>query len=380
MSYDALLQSAQAYAAAHETEALTLLKALGRIPAPSHHEEKRAAFCHEWLLAQGARDAYIDDALNVVFPFHCMPGQPMVAIMAHTDIVFPDTEPLNVTVSEGKIFAPGIGDDTANLVSLLMAVKFAVQSGFKPNTGILFVANSCEEGLGNLKGCRAIFDRYGTDIREFISFDGSSTGCVNKAVGSHRYRVSIKTGGGHSYGMFGAPNAIAQLAEVICALYEKEVPAKAKTTYNVGQIEGGTTVNSIAEKASMLYEFRSEDKDCLAEMEAFFLETLDAFRARGYQIEAETLGIRPCSGDVDAEKLAALTNRAVSILAQYTNEPIDIHASSTDANIPLSLGIPAITYGTILGEGAHTYGEWVELASLPNGLRIALQTILHYLA
>ncbi len=366
------------WCAAHEEETLELLRALGKIPAPSHHEEKRAAFVKDWLEAQGAEGVYIDDALNVIYPIGVTADNPVVVVMAHTDIVFPDTEELEMHEEDGRLYAPGIGDDTSNLVNLLMAAQYVAKHNPAPKLGVLIVANSCEEGLGNLKGSRQIMKDFEGRVTELISLDGGLDGVVNDAVGSHRMKVKITAEGGHSYGAFGNTNAIVQMAELIGRLYEKQVPEKAKTTYNVGVIEGGTTVNSICAECSMLYEYRSEDRECLAEMEAFFNGVVRQFRDRGVNVEVEVLGVRPCRGDVDAEKLRELTRRMAGILHEYTGNEIGEGAASTDANSALAVGVPAVTIGAAEGHGAHTRGEWTDLAMMAVGQKIALATVLQY--
>ena len=200
------------------------------------------------------------------------------------------------------------------------------------------MANACEEGLGNLKGSKAIIDTWGSRVKEFISFDGYTGGVTNDAVGSHRYQVTVKNRGGHSFGNFGNSNAIVSLASIIGTLYEKKVPTASKTTYNVGTISGGTTVNSIAQEASMLYEFRSESRDCLKEMEQFFDSVIEMYRHMGMDLDVKVMGIRPCAGDVDREKLEALTQRSCYITELITGQPCDVGANSTDSNIPSVYG------------------------------------------
>lgn len=364
---------------AHAAEALDLLRELGKIPAPSHHEEKRAAYVKAWLENQGAKNVYIDEALNVVYPIGVTENNPVVVLMAHTDIVFPDTEELKMHEEDGKLYAPGIGDDTANLVTLLMAAKYAAQHEMTPDLGIVIVANSCEEGLGNLKGSKQIVKSFEGRVVEMISLDGGMRSVVNEAVGSHRMKVTIHAQGGHSYSRFGNTNAIAQMAQLITALYEKKVPTQAKTTYNVGVIEGGTTVNTICAECSMLYEYRSESRECLAEMEAFFNKTIDDHRRLGMEIDVEVLGVRPCTGNVDRAKLKELTERMQVIMHEYTGNTITTRSGSTDANTALALGIPSVTIGAMDGMGAHTRGEWAELASILPGQKIALAVLMQYL-
>ena len=367
------------YIDAHKDEAFDLLIELAQIPAPSHHEEKRAEFCKNWLINQGAKGVYIDEALNVIYPVGCTDDNPIAVFMAHSDVVFPDETPLPLTISDGKIHCPGVGDDTANVVALLMAAKYIAENNITPtDCGLLLVVNSCEEGLGNLKGSRKIVSDFGSRIFEFVSFDGGYRGIVNRAVGSKRYKVEVKTEGGHSYSAFGNRNAIACLSEIIGSLYAVEVPSLGKTTYNVGLISGGTSVNTIAQHAEMLYEFRSDEAQSLAILQQYFTDILESYRAKGLDITVTLVGDRPCTGNVDAEKEDALALRAQAAVKQHYDFDADFRPSSTDCNIPLSVGIPAICVGCVDGRGAHTREEYVEISSLHPGLKLAFDLILHH--
>lgn len=279
-----LTQSILDYIETHKQQALDLLIELAQIPAPSNHEEKRAEFCASWLRRQGADGVYIDDALNVIYPIGCTDNNPIAVFMAHSDVVFPDTTPLPLCIEDGRIKCPGVGDDTANVVALLMTAKYIAEKKLTPaNCGVLLVVNSGEEGLGNLKGSRKIMENFGDRIVEFITFDGSVNAIVNRAVGSRRYCIGIDTEGGHSYGAFGNRNAIAYLASLINTLYTIKVPSMGKTTYNVGTISGGTSVNTIAQHAEMLYEFRSDEREALNIMEQHLNAAIEFYRAKGIQ-------------------------------------------------------------------------------------------------
>ena len=177
-------------------EQAELLMTLGRIPAPSHHEEKRAAFCKKWFEHEGCNEVWIDEAQNVICKFNCDRYDEITVMMAHMDVVFNDTEELPMRRDGDILRAPGIGDDTANLVNLMLATRFLVQHKDRLHTGLMIVANSCEEGLGNLKGCKEIFNNYGDRIRRFYSFDGYMSQCTSIAVGSHRYRMQVQCPGG----------------------------------------------------------------------------------------------------------------------------------------------------------------------------------------
>lgn len=357
-----------------------LLKELASIPAPSHQEGKRGEFCLRWLKAQGADGAYMDEAGNVIFPYHCGEGRKCAVFMAHMDVVFPDTDPFLVAETQERLEAPGIGDDTANLVNLLMCVKYVLQNQRIPkDMGILFAANTCEEGLGNLKGSKTIFEHNRDSIQEMISFDLYLDSVINTAVGSQRYKISAKTQGGHSYADFGRKNAIQVLAGVIQDLYAVQVPEGGKTTYNVGHVEGGTSVNTIAQSAAMYYEFRSDRQSALDAMKREMERIVDAHRSEEADIKIEVLGIRPCGSDnLPEDRMDELTKRQVRIMKKYTGRPINVLSGSTDANVPLSMGIPAVTCGTAAGGGAHTYEEWIEKDSMVMGQKIALASVLHY--
>ena len=284
-----------------EEETVALIEALCRIPAPSHHEEARADFCKAWLENIGAEGVVIDEAKNVLFPMGCEGKDDIVLFLAHTDTVFPDRAPMPVKKDDDYIYAPGVGDDTTCLAMLMMAAKYAVTHQLSPSCGILFAANSCEEGLGNLKGIRQIMKTYAGRIKKVYAFDAQYTSIVNQTVGSHRYEITVKTEGGHSFGDFGNQNAIHVASQMVCRLYEAQLPQKenTKTTYNVGEIRGGTSVNTIAEEASFLYEYRSDDAECLAAMQDHFNKEIENARQTGADISVIMVGDRPCGGNVD---------------------------------------------------------------------------------
>jgi len=364
-------------------ETLSLIEDMCAIPAPSGMEDKRAAFVKDWLDACGARGVYIDEAKNVLYPINCEGRDDIVLFLAHTDTVFPDTEPMPFTKDAEQLYSPGVGDDTACLAVLLMIAKYVTSRGLKPDCGILIAANSCEEGLGNLKGIRQIMKEYDGRIREVYAFDGQYNRLVTKCVGSHRYRISVETEGGHSFNKFGNANAIAVMSELICRLYACEVPKLegSKTTYNVGVVSGGTSVNTIAQYAEFMYEYRSDSKECLAKMQSFFESVIAAAQQNEkVKITVETIGIRPCGGDVDETLLQKMSEKCVEISEKYSGEPCIMTSGSTDCNIPMSLGVPAVCVGAYLGAGAHTREESVRIDSIPVGLRIAADLILDYFA
>jgi len=375
-----IIKLTEDYVTAKKDETIELLKGITETPAPSNDEIRRAEFVKAWLDKEGAKDVFIDDALNVVYPFNDTGSNEVVIFMAHSDTVFPDTTTIPITEKDGLLYAPGIGDNSANLTNMLMGIKFIHENKLAPKDGlgIIFAATSGEEGLGNLKGSRALCERYKGRIKEVIGLDGNINGLVDNAVGSHRYKVSVYTEGGHSYGAFGNRNAIHYLASMIQSLYMMQVPKKAKTTYNVGKIEGGTSINTIAENASMMYEFRSEDVECLKIMEDYFNSVIDSYIKSGIKVEVEVLGIRPCKQGIDEKALATLRERNIAIIKKYYDGEIYVEAGSTDSNIPLSMGIPSVTFGSKISGGTHTRGEYLDPKSLIPGQKVAISTILHY--
>jgi acetylornithine deacetylase/succinyl-diaminopimelate desuccinylase-like protein len=357
---------------------LKTLKELCLIPAPSHHEEKRAEYCKAWLERYGAKGVYIDKALNVVFPINCENSKEITVVVAHTDTVFPDTEPMPYKDDGERIYCPGVSDDTASLAVMLVTAKYFIENKISPKKGIMFVCNSCEEGLGNLKGTRQIFEDYEGRIGQFLSFDSNLNKIADKCVGSHRYEVEVQTIGGHSYLAFGNPNAIAELSKIIGDIYNIQIPKRenSRTSYNVGTIEGGTSVNTIAQSAKMLCEYRSDNKECLAIMEKAFNEIFACAKARGVDISVTKIGERPCMGKVDLDKIEQMAKVCEEIIHQETGFNIIRESSSTDCNIPLSLGIPALCIGVYTGEQWHTRKEWVDKASLPLGLQVAIKSVI----
>ena len=353
------------------------LRELCAIPAPSHMEHKRAEYCKEWLKKAGAKGVYIDHALNVIFPLNCEESEEITVFAAHTDTVFPDTEPMPYTDDGEKIHCPGVGDNTASVVVLMTMAKFFIEKNMVPPKGVLFVCNSCEEGLGNLKGTRRIFKDFEGRIARFISFDSNLNSISDRCAGSHRYEVEVMTEGGHSFLKFGNANAISELAKIVSAIYKIDVPQKegTRTTYNVGSITGGTSVNTIAQNAKMLCEYRSTDKECLEIMKQKFEEIFEAAKSPKVKVKVKKIGDRPCS-NIDDNEIERLRRICKPIIESIITEPVSFKSSSTDCNIPLSIGIPALCIGVHKSNGSHTREEWLEKVSLIPGLEVAIKTAL----
>jgi len=353
---------------------LRTLKELCHIPAPSHQEEERAAYCKCWLESVGAKGVYIDRAQNVIFPLNCENSNAITVFAAHTDTVFPDLEPMPYTDDGDRVHCPGAADDTASVTVLLMMAKYFIENSLAPRDGILFVWNACEEGLGNLEGTKQLFADFAGRIKQLITFDSVLDMVNDTCVGSHRYAVEVLTQGGHSFTAFGNDNAIEKLARIVTEIYQIDVPQEENscTTYNVGTITGGTSVNTIAQNAKMLCEYRSDSSRCLAIMEEKFRAIFENACTENVLVQVTRIGDRPCS-NTSPEKIAELKKIVLPIIAEVTGREVTCKSGSTDCNIPLSLGIPALCVGVNDHAGTHTRQEWVHKDSLVTGLQLAIR-------
>ncbi|MBR7091879.1 MAG: M20/M25/M40 family metallo-hydrolase [Clostridia bacterium] len=369
----------EAYAAGCLEDLKKMIRELAVIPAPSHSEDRRAAYIRRFLARHGVTGVRTDEAKNVIWSFHDTGVNDLAVMMAHTDVVFPDTTPLPLIEEEDRYRCPGITDDVAPLCILLISALYFHQNGLRPRHGLLIVADSCEEGLGNLEGSRRIVDAYGPRIKEFITVEADRNRITDRAVGSRRYQVTVETEGGHSYGCFGKRNAIQCLASIIEALYAIPVPEKpgTKTTYNVGVISGGTSVNTIAQQAQMLFEFRSDDEECLARMEQAFSAVIAAHRSGDARVAVRLLGERPC-GHILSEKLHPLEDKVARCIRETLHEQPEFRSASTDANYPLSKGIPAVCMGSVEGYGCHTRQEYLLLSELQPAVRMVMDVMSTY--
>lgn len=350
------------------------LEELTILAAPSFYEQARARYCLNWLTEQRIPNGFIDESGNVILSFlreHCEENR---LFMAHLDTVFPENTKLKIA-KKGSIWScPGIGDDTANAVILLMVVKYLWEKESYKLNGMLFAWNVGEEGVGNLYGCRRIMEKYGSMLKSVISFDLYQKDIFNAAIGSIRYRIKVHTKGGHSYFDYGNRNAIVVMSEILMKLYEYKVvgPEESRITYNVGNINGGTSVNVIAQQCEILWEYRSDQKETLRKADEYLKRILDSYR--GYaDIAWEVIGERPCMGDVNQEIIDRMTKAVSDCIREVTGITPQIGEASTDCNIPMAMGIPALCVGLVRGGGAHTLEEWIDVDSLAEGIRIAVK-------
>jgi tripeptide aminopeptidase len=334
------------------------------IPAPPFKEERRGEEMKRRFEALGLRNVRIDSIGNVIAERPGVGGGPVVVLAAHLDTVFPEETDVRVKRDGTMLRGPGIGDDCRGLAVLLAVAKAMIASNVRTAGTVYFVANVGEEGPGNLRGVKHLFAKPPAKIDYFISVDGTGLGLTSRAVGSNRYKVSFKGPGGHSYGAFGMPSPIHALGRAISKISAIQVPRTPKTTFNVGIIEGGTSVNTISPLGAMEVDLRSESPDELAKLDAAFRKAVDEglaeenarwpqSRAR-VTVDVVSMGVRPAAAPPDSSRIIQTARAAARALG--FDSPGG--ASSTDANWPMSLGIQAITLdGGGEGQGSHSLAE-----------------------
>jgi acetylornithine deacetylase/succinyl-diaminopimelate desuccinylase-like protein len=339
------------------------------IPAPSYEETERAHFVAAELERRGL-ETDIDEVGNVYARRTGRGEQPSLMLAAHTDTVFPRETPLTVTRRDGELVGPSIGDNSLGVAAMLELLSLLDRARIETPGDLLFVANVGEEGLGNLRGIRAAVDRYAGELGGVIAIEGHNLGRVtHMGVGSKRIRAIVHGPGGHSWGAYGEPSAIHELCAAVAEMLRISVPSDPKTTFNVGIIEGGVSVNTIAPRASAVIDMRSVDPEALARL-ASEVERIVLGRATALiRTEIEVLGERP-AGRVSPS--APIVQAAADILTRLGIEPT-LNASSTDANIPIARGIPAICVGVTRGSGTHRVEESIQLQPIGLGmLQLAL--------
>ncbi|HWF13936.1 MAG TPA: M20/M25/M40 family metallo-hydrolase [Candidatus Acidoferrales bacterium] len=352
------------------------------IPAPPFHESVRAAYMKKVLAATGLR-VEMDDTGNVIGEWAGSTPE-IVMLTAHMDTVFPPNTDVRVKREGGRLLAPGISDNGTGLAALIALSKAFHEAKIKTNKTILFVADVGEEGEGNLRGMRALAEAYKKRLKYVLALDGSAVEYVTTAaLASRRVEITITGPGGHSWSDFGAPNPIHAMGRGIARFVTARVPELPRTSFNIGEISGGTSVNSIPSSAQMKVDLRSESEIELAAVEtqlrdavkAGIDEEMSAARERGMagganllNLKINVLGVRPAGELSENSPLLAALLAADNQLGNRSRR----ERSSTDANIPLSMGIPAISIGAGgRSGGAHTLDEWYD----PSGRELGLQRV-----
>ena len=356
------------------------------IPASPFGEQERAEYLSRKFSELGLTEVEIDEEGNCLGLLEGSSRSPLIVVSAHLDTVFSKDTNFNVTRRDNKLFAPGIADDGCGLAALL-ALAQAIQSERIPIEGsVLFVGTVGEEGEGNLRGVRHLFTkgRWAKHVDSFLSFDGPGLDRItNKALGSHRYRVEVTGPGGHSWGDFGLPNPVHAIGRAISRLAGYPAPKHPRTTFNVGRVEGGRSVNAIPGEAAMEVDLRSAAEAELQRLDAFFRKAMrDAVDEENVKrrvgnpllrLNVDLIGDRP-TGETPAD--SPLVELAIEATKMLGVEP-RLDQSSTDSNLPISLGIPAITLGAG-GSSAfsHSLDEWYDPRGRDLGLKRGLLVIL----
>jgi tripeptide aminopeptidase len=336
-----------------------------QIPAPTFHEQKRAEFVRGLFIAEKLNDVCKDETGNVFARLNGNgEGKPLI-VSAHLDTVFPIETDLRVKRGSKLIHGPGLGDNSLGVASLF-GLLWSLRAREIPLAGdVWLVANAGEEGLGDLCGMKAVVDRFDGDVHAYLVLEGLALGHVyHRALGVKRYRVTARTSGGHSWSDYGQPSAVHELAKLVVALTSLELPSHPRTTMNVGKISGGTSVNVIASEASIDLDLRSEGQEALAVLVSAADKLIHQANRSGVSVEAEVIGQRP-AGEISVSHPFVIL--AKDCLREQGLEP-GLISGSTDANVPLSKGYPAIVLGVTTGGSAHTVHEYINTPPIAQGL------------
>jgi acetylornithine deacetylase/succinyl-diaminopimelate desuccinylase-like protein len=336
-----------------------------QIPAPTFHENKRAGFVRDLVAREGLENICIDGTGNVLARWTGQgQGRPLI-VSAHLDTVFPLETNLRVARDSDLIHGPGLGDNSLGVAALFGLLWAFRERGLRPRGDVWLVANVCEEGLGDLRGMKAVVDRFGENVHAYLVLEGLALGHVyHRAVGVKRYRVTARTSGGHSWSDYGQPSAVHELAKLVVELASLSLPVNPRTTMNVGRISGGTSVNVIASEASLDLDLRSDGQESLAALVSAVERLIQKANKAGVSIESRVIGQRP-AGEIPANH--PLVTLAADCLREQGLEP-GLISGSTDANVPLSKGYPALVLGITTGGSAHTIHEYINTPSIAQGM------------
>jgi tripeptide aminopeptidase len=335
------------------------------IPAPTFSELKRAAYFLEQFTNQGLVDVQLDKIGNVLGRLPGISGDRPLVISAHMDSVHPLDTPLTLRKLEDRIIGPGIGDNALGLAALIGLIRSLRMQGAELPGDLWLVANVGEEGLGDLRGIQTVVERFKDHPLAYLIVEGMGLGTIlNRGLGVERYQITVCTAGGHSWVDYGQPSAIHELCKIVVRLDELKLPHNPCTSLNAGIIQGGTSVNTIAAKARMELDLRSEDKAALAELIHKVQVIVNECRRPDVKIEIERIGKR-AAGQIDNNHpLVRLANDVLTEIGIQAH--LDI--ASTDANLPLSRGYPAICIGISNGNNAHTRDEYILTGQVGLGL------------
>ncbi|MCI0556671.1 MAG: M20/M25/M40 family metallo-hydrolase [Anaerolineae bacterium] len=336
-----------------------------QIPAPTFEEGKRAEFVCGMFISERLTDISVDELGNVFGRLKSKGRRKPLIVSAHMDTVFPRETNLDGRRAGGKVYGPGIGDNSIGVAALIGLNWMLREQNIHTGGDIWFVANVCEEGLGDLRGMKAVVDRFGADVHAYLVLEGLALGHIyHRAVGVKRYRVTARTSGGHSWSDYGKPSAVHELSKLVVGLASLDLPKEPRTTMNVGKISGGTSVNVIASEAKLDLDLRSEDEESLRELVDTAETLIQNANKPNVSVEAEVIGQRP-PGEMSASH--PLVMLAKDCLRKQGFDA-GLISGSTDANVPLSRGYPAIVLGVTTGGSAHTTNEYINTAPVKQGM------------
>lgn len=348
-------------------EIVSLLKRICEVPAPTFEEEKRGRLL-ERLLEEAGLSPQVDEVGNVTAR---LPGGtgPRVLVAAHLDTVFSADVDVSVREDNGRLSAPGIGDNSASLAVLVRFVQQVMAGEHEQRPRLSVAATVGEEGLGDLYGMRHLMDTRAGEFDFAIALDGHLGALINGSVGSKRYEVRFSAAGGHSWGDFPSPSAVHALGGAVHALNQLTMSEQPRSSYNVGQVWGGTSINAIAQEAGFNLDLRSKDKDVLERLERDALKRITkAAKKHNVELETKLVGDRPAA-NVPNEPLVRAARDALSAVNVRTR----LAASSTDANAAMAAGLPAVAFGVYRGGDAHRLSEWLEPQSLVAGYQALMK-------
>jgi tripeptide aminopeptidase len=380
------VHAAFAYLHNQEMEFRRWQRDLTEIPAPPFGEAARSEWLRQRFTALGLDSVQVDDLGNVLGVLHSGIDAPVTGISAHLDTVFPQGTALKTREEANRLYGPGISDNAAGVTALLAVATALKRAQLKPATNILFIGNVGEEGEGNLRGMRHLFSAspWREAIKSLLVIDGAGTDTyVNQALGSRRFEITFRGPGGHSWSDFGVPNPIILLSRALARFSEVQAPESPRTTFNVGVVSGGTSVNSIPESATARVDLRSASMEEMQKLEDRLRECVaEAWREAPLShrsgdlkvtLAIESIGDRPAA-ELPANARILQIVRAVDKHLRIESFP---RIASTDANVPLSLGIEATTIGAGGdGGGAHTLREWFDCSNRDLGLKRILLVLL----
>lgn len=370
-----LSQDALDYVTSTKQELMDLERTLAQIPAPSHQEHKRAAFCKKWLEDAGAKGVYIDEMQNVIFPINAEGSDRLTLFAAHMDTVFPDLEPMPMEEKDGILYCPGAGDDTGSVAMILMISKYLITRNIQPKEGFLMVCNTCEEK--DQAGITQVMKTYHGRVKQAFMLDGLYNQVVNWPVAYAKYTVEIGAQGGHAYINFGNPSAIQCAASMIHDLYETPLPEGCKSSYNVGLINGGTTINVIAQHVKMSVELRSELSENLQSLQNTLQSIVKKHQDMGiYDIKVNFEGGLPGKKGVDEAAQKRLDDKMREIFAHFLEGETIFRSGAGDGNIPASQGVPMVGFCAYKLGKIHTRDEFVDLNSFENALRTTMTVVM----